>query len=344
MMRALVALQALAAPALAYRRQEAAQVGPEELAGVSQFLAWASQNCEDCGATLGNLLKGIDDAHFLKGSTWDGSTLTVTLTEEKLYGEIAATSRVPVMWTLDNQLTFIFSAKDSGATDVRVSGISTEVSPQGLQLYREAMAHSKVDPTKCADQLECITIEVNAAGKYLSEKWSKMKKMDGKISRIMKTLYGRSAIYYAVLTQGSNFWPEIFYTYLMQTNVRLTGFVFEGGRVYATGESLATPEEEKMHLPQKVKVFGRKMIEGTTGMALQIALKFGRSSFNFAVMMGYGNGAAQRKLYEDLGIKPADVDAIANLFARCADTKAGELPECSGSTPGRIGWSPVARA
>lgn len=343
MMRVLVALQALVSPSLAYRRQEAAEVGPEEFSGVSQFLAWASQNCEDCGRTLGSLLKGLDDAKFMQDSTWDGSTLTVTLTEEKLYGEIAATSRVPVMWTLDHQLTFVFSAKDGGATDVRVSGIATETSPQGLELYKKGLAYKKVDPTACVDDLKCIEKEVDAVGKYLNDKWYKIKKMDGKISRIMKTLYGRSTIYYAVLTQKSNYWSEIFYTYLMQTSVRITGFVFEGGHVYTTGDSLATDEEKKNHLPQKAAVYGRKMIQSTTGMSLQIALKFGRSSFNFAVMMGYGNGPAQRKLYEDLGIKPADVDAIANLFAWCAGTKADQLPECSGSTPGRIGWSPVPR-
>ena len=52
-------------------------------------------------------VKGVQDAGFLKSADWslDG-VLTVELTADKIYGEIASASKLAIMWKLKSPLTF----------------------------------------------------------------------------------------------------------------------------------------------------------------------------------------------------------------------------------------------
>jgi len=333
----------LASPVASYRRQEAAVLNPG-FAGVEQFLAWASKSCEDCGATIGGLLQGVQDAGYLAGSAWEGNTLTVELSESRLYGEIAATSRIPTSWTLGNKATFTFTGRDDGATEVRVDGFGVQPAPQGLELYEAAMKNSKdVDPTKCVDDFACIDLEIKAAGKYLYGYWKQIKKSDDKITRIMKTLYSRYAIYLAV--EGLGKWGEIFYALLMPKPAAITSLVFRKGTVYTTFDVLADPRYDKYNLGQKARAFGRMQLEASSnGPAKSIALQYARSSFNFGALMGYGNNEETLAYSLKVGNTPADVGAVANLFAWCAGTAESQLPTCSGKTPGRVGWAPTMKS
>merc|ERR1719210_740058 len=266
--------------------------------------------------------------------------MTATLAVNHLYGEISANSRLPIMWTLDQKLSFTFTVQDGGQTTVQVEGMGTQPSPRGLQLYEAAMQHSKRDGTKCVDSSDCIAAEQKAAGKYLSDKWKSIKKQDGKITRILMTSYDKSTMYYAVRSQGKTKWGEIFYSMIIASPNRIPAFVFKDGHVYATKEVPTAPDYLKYNLPTKSALNGEKSLKGLTGTSKTIALKYARSSINFARMMAYGLGEEERKMYDKLKVGAGDVDAIVNLFTWCAGTKGNEFPDCTGSTPGRIGWGP----
>mmetsp|Transcript_5120 Transcript_5120/g.14422 ORF Transcript_5120/g.14422 Transcript_5120/m.14422 type:complete len:351 (-) Transcript_5120:87-1139(-) len=339
-MLALVPVLMLGRPGLGYRRKAGEDEAPlsPALAGVGQFLGWASTHCSDCSLTLGSLFSGIDGAGFMESSAWQDDTLTVTLTEDNLYGEIAAPSKVPIMWALDKTITMKFATEEAtGEATASVEGLGTRPAPQGLDIYEAAMKYSKLDPTEPCGDIACVDTEVEAAGKYLYKKWSTIKGQDGKISRVMRNMYDNNAAYLAVRAQGSGKWGQIFYTVLMQGANRINSLVFRDGTVYATHAPLPFARYESFHGPTKMKMFGQKMMTGNAGSNQAIAEKFARSTVNFGLMMGYGNN---RKFYEERGIAPAKVDAIANLFGWCEGTAAGELPTCTGSTPGRVGWAP----
>merc|ERR1712217_822334 len=265
------------------------------------------------------------------------------------YGETVAKSRLPIMWALDKTCKFTFTGQKGGKMTVQIEGLGLQPSKQALDLYDRAMEYSGLDPTTCSgEEDECVEAEVEAAGKYLSDKWkSTIREEEGKITRIMKTTYDKTLIKVAVKAlQGKNQWGKIFYAMIVASPLRFTSIVFEDGTVYATTEIkeiIQEPKYTKYHFYPKAELASRNTLSETKGKFTALAEKHARSGSNFGRMIAYGTTADNIDLMGKYKIRKADVSAITNLFTWCAGTAEDELPQCTGKKPGRVGWAPYPK-
>lgn len=335
----------LASPASSARINEnEVQVLNDPIEGMKSFETWAKQECPDAGLLLGSLIGGVNEANFLESSTWSSSehVFEAVLTVDHLYGEIAASSRVPIMWKLDKHLKFAFT-KEGGKVTVTNDGLGTQPPTQGLDFYEAAMKKAGLDGADCVEDMDCIQAEMDAAGKYLNDEWKKVIKKDKrKITRVLKTSYDSTMIYYAVNAKGE--WPKIFYSMISPRPARFTQFVFEGGECYAVTEAdMGSPlisKYEKYHLSKKSSAMGIKSLRDAAS-TIGMATKFARSGMNFAKMVAYGQGETYRQTMRDIGVSAGDPAAIANLFSYCKGSQPGTDPKCKDKKPGRLSWSPT---
>lgn len=312
-----------------------------ETSGLQGFKAWAADNCPDCDLIFGSLIEGVMKAGFLKESscTWNQNTLQAKLDSDVLYGEIASASRVPVMWKLDQTLSFTFS-KEGDKTFVTSNGIGTQPPKQSMDLYKNAMKEASLKGTDCIDDDSCIKAEIEAAGKYLKNSWKKIKKDDRKIRKVLMTMYDATSIYLTVKAKGQ--WPTIMYSLATPVPLTLTNFTFEDGHVYAgstpdTKNSLYKDYNE-LHLDSKSSKMGLKSLMDAKH-TLSIAVQMAKSGMNFAMMMAYGRDENYRSVLQKIDVHGAQPKAIANMFSFCEGSTPGQDPKCKGSTPGRVAWS-----
>lgn len=351
----LFAILTFTAPSLAARFDAIAHSGGKDPAffGVEEFQKWSSENCKGCASTIGGLLRGIHDTKFLQDSVWHENTLHVSLTTDNLYGEIAAKSRLGFMWVLDKKSTFTFSpGPKEGEMTVQVEGLGWQPSTQGLDLYERAMKDSGLDPSTCRGEEgdeKCLEAEILAAGKYLSGNWKKIKKEDGKITRLLKTTYDNLILYNAAKAQGGKHaWHGIFYGMIVPEPARLTSFVFKDGTVYATMEYIQEPNYIQYHLTAKRNMFEEKLsaenaAKGKDAISVSFADKLARSAVAFGKMISYGLSEEYRNYLDKAQVGRAEVSAITNLFTWCKGTAVDKLPKCKGKTPGRVGWAPYPK-
>lgn len=323
-------------------------------AGVQEFVRAVTPNA---GKLIGDLLNGISQAGYLESSTWASPTLTATLNQPHLYGEIASQTRIPVYWSLDKELTFTVSEESVAGTPVAtvaMTGVHSEPCAQGIGLYEDFMDEAGLQRTQNNTDAISLKEETSAALAYLEAHfWDNkngrrsMKKQDGKISKILLTSYDTRKFRWTV---GKEF-ATIFYemsTVVPSTMRSFQFFESNGqGRVLANTEEWIKPEGNDDRYRQ---YNFRKKSEGMGAQSMLNAKNTMRIAemllphdvglcLNYARMMAYGN-SAERPSMESAGIEAGSPDAIANLLSFCEGSTPGTDPQCTGGTPGRVAWTP----
>lgn len=324
---------------------------------LASFSAWASKHAKGFELFLVPLIEGVLDAGFGKFLTWtppEGGVLKdefkghlkLVLSHSEIYGELAASSRLPLMWKLAKEVTFTFTQTHDSENRPTVTayvngGLATGVSKQAWELYQAVMKTCKsCDPQKCqadptSDKIPpCLAEEIKAAGKYLSSNWKKMKNDKRMVSKALKTSYGSMALYTAFKAKGGD-WGATFYSLMAAQSGKITSLEINAdGKVAATTESTSTPESKAVHLFSKSQMMGAQNLKKNKNN-LKMVAKFARSAINVALMMAHGFPPL-RKQYQELGIPAGDPDAICNVLRRCTKTA---IDDCKDKVPGRLHWS-----
>jgi len=298
------------------------------------------------------LIEGVFDAGFGEAVTWvapdvgdtgDSGVLTLQLNVPKIYREMSSGSRVPIMWTLANKVTFTFpdgsSSHGTSFSTMNVYGLGDATSKQGVELYEEVLKTcSKCTPEACdptgsfSDKKipDCLNEEVKAAGKYLKKNWKKIKADPRKITNILKTSYDITSMWLAA--KGN--WPKIFYSLIASASgpASIDSFSIDAdGWVSSTGAKAA---DNGHHMSEKSRRMGLDSLKsGANRMSL--VLRAAKSGMNMAMMSAHGVPDSHKELLK-VNVRAGDTKAIGNTVGACANA---ELDSCKGKVKGRLHWT-----
>lgn len=315
--------------------------------GLNDFLDSKSSSVpEDAKLILGtSLLGGVRDASLMDSSVWDEDSLTLTVelkTEtEKLFGEVATASKMPVFWSLDKHLEFQFVQNDDEVT-VGIKGVHTEPSKQGLELYEALMEESGLDP----EGDSALDMRIEASLKYLTKPKSRMSmtyvnfekfNVNGKIRMILGSTFGKMVMRNAVAkTKG---WGSVFLSMCAVPPITMTSMVFTNGKVYSQAEAYTDKDVDIRYTKYGFKAMSDLLTATQILGAGVLEESAARSAINFAKMVGYGIEETREQM-DSKGITAGDPKAIANLMSWCATSEPRQDPTCKDKEPGRVSWSP----
>lgn len=342
------------------------------------------KGCSDAGMLIGGLVKGVQDAGYMENFNFDeNGKLTVDLTSDQLFGELATTSKVPVMWNLAKQTTFEI---EEGSTDkqtvLSMEGVAIMPPAQGLAVYKtavpEEMRCSDADMEQIRESIAagtnvktvhpCLLREMKAAGDSLSAYYKgSVKETDPsgwkKIDWILKATYGNPKM---AMPPASLFlakeWPKIFYSLLLATPSKITKLTFNTEipkGVMATTEQNYEWAGEQMHgMVTKSSAMAVKSIADAlkinipfVGGGIDFAEGAARSGMAFAEMLAWGEHTAGLEAIWKKKPHMGSADALTNMFSWCekgatpfAERTNTDDPKCMGKDIGRVSWAPLPSA
>jgi len=318
--------------------------------------------CKDkCkGMLIGNIFEGLLTRDLVKDIAWNGKTLTVHLTVARAYGQIATRSKVPVAWVVDEE--FVGEVvPGEGQTTLKMTGLHTEVSKQGIETYEKVMQAQIVDTswrkpveyngpvpmiqraadyeaicgTPSTDCDEYLEYERKAASLWLqfnSKAW--IKDSDKKISKIVATAIK------SPLINWDN-WGSILFSMVTSAGKNIDELIFEDKVGVIATASLWKGSQSydaviKYSLLSKAQTIGGKALTNCPSMLAGTVAKRAKSGWGFGMLFAHGDDAVKQQVKN---YPKAEPDKLVDLFSLCEKGAVDADPECSSGDPGRIHWT-----
>lgn len=324
---------------------------------LEQFIADTALDCKKFdkveGLLIGNLVKGLMEADKVNDIQWAGNVLTVNL-KNKVYGQIATRSTVPIMWVVDETLTATYS---SDSKTVSLEGLHTDVPKQAYRIYEEIMADrlvaAKQFDTHCADpdSDECQTYlgeESKATKEWyrgLYNEYLKAYSKDfeatpsPKVSKVLIAMLHNLGRVMRAMIKWEN-WGNIVYSIITASPKNVTSLVFDDCDVVATAVPWAGSENskkaEEYNLLKKSQILGAAALTKTPKKLQGVLKNAAKSGWGFGMMCGHGDPEVAELLGAYDKAYPPN---MVNLFSHCSNGEEANDPPCKGDERGRIHWT-----
>lgn len=323
-----------------------------------------TEDCELCkGFLIGNMVEGLLDSGLTSSISWASPNLEVHLNSDsgKAYGQIATSSRVPILWLVTSPLKVSVTKGAAGTATLAIENLATETPAQSMELYDLMMTQAKHQPEQyteagCpadagqlsqlpkATQKQCeayLESERQVAVQWFKANQKNVAKdSTGKIGKVLNSAWSASGGKWGPVSWSD--WGSIVYSMITAAPKKIQQLEFQGKNIIARAaldESNGKKEKIKQYdLYKKQQLIGAKAILGCPGWASGLVAKKAASGWGFGMMFGHGDPVTSASMGKKFA--QADANKLVNLFSLCDDGQdAGADPTCGGSTPGRIHWT-----
>jgi len=225
----------LAGPCLAARSEE---VSIERVRLLESINTWAdlarkaSVEGQAAAEIVINLENGVKASTSSATHSVTADVFTLNVVHSKVnQGEIATPSKVPVIWTLEQDTKYTLF-NNQGTWTLAVEGIKLLPFSEGSEMYQASQVATRC--TSEADIRARVACERVAlfdwyAAQYKSGVFTTkdyLKNPSHKLGRILKGMYGSSVTYYAVKSKGADGWSKILYSLVTIPPVQVDSFTF----------------------------------------------------------------------------------------------------------------------